>query len=146
MPLFSNLYSFMQRIIESFKKHTFMHTLGAELISAKEGEVIIEISFRDDLVQQHGFLHAGVVTTVVDTACGYAALTQMPEGAEVVTVEFKVNFMAPAVGEKFVAKGSVVRAGKTLTVTQGDVYAYSSETKKEKHIATMQATMFCVLG
>ena len=123
-----------------------MHTLGAELVSATEGEVIIEIPYRDDLLQQHGFLHAGVVTTVIDTACGYAALTQMPEGSEVVTVEFKINFMAPAVGDRFIAKASVVRAGKTLTITQGDVYAYSNDTQKEKHIATMQATMFCVSG
>lgn len=136
----------MQRITESFEKHAFMHTLGAKLTNVESGEVVIEIPFRDDLVQQHGFLHAGVVTTVVDTACGYAALTQMPEGAEVVTVEFKVNFMAPAVGDLFVAKGSVVRAGKTLTVTQGDVYAITNNAKKQKHIATMQATMFAVVA
>lgn len=120
--------------------------MGAELIHVAEGEVDITLPYRKDLSQQHGFLHAGAVTTIIDTACGYAALTQMPEGSEVVTVEFKVNFMAPAVGDIFVAKARVIRAGKTLTVTQGDVYAITNETKKEKHIATMQATMFCVTG
>ncbi|MEM9774446.1 MAG: PaaI family thioesterase [Chloroflexota bacterium] len=134
----------MQQILDSFAKHKFMHTLGATLTHVSAGEVVIEMPFRDDLVQQHGFMHAGAITTIVDTACGYAALTQMPEGSEVVTVEFKVNFMSPAIGENFVAKASVVRAGKTLTVTQGDVYAISENGAKEKHIATMQATMFCV--
>ena len=85
-----------------------------------------------------------MITTVVDTACGFAAQTQMPIDSDVVTVEFKVNFMSPAIGDSFVAKGRVVRAGRTLTVTQGDVYAINNAKGTEKHIATMQATMFRV--
>ena len=134
----------MQRITEGFNNQTTMHTLGAKLTHVAEGEVDIEIPFNKDFCQQAGFMHAGVITTIVDTACGFAALSMMPENSDVVTVEFKVNFMSPAVGDRFVGKGRVVRAGKTLTVTQGDVYAIHDLDGKEKHIATMQATMFRV--
>lgn len=121
-----------------------MLTFGAMLVHVAEGEVDIEIPFNKDFCQQAGFMHAGVITTIVDTACGFAALTLMPENSDVVTVEFKVNFMSPAVGDRFIGKGRVVRAGKTLTVTQGDVYAIDDSKGREKHIATMQATMFRV--
>jgi uncharacterized protein (TIGR00369 family) len=132
----------MQSIIDNFNRQTAMTTIGAKLIHVAAGEVDIELPFRQDLCQQAGFIHAGVITTVIDTACGFAAQTLMPAGSDVVTVEFKVNFMSPAVGERFVGRGRVVRAGRTLTVTQGDVYAITEEAGSEKHIATMQATMF----
>lgn len=123
----------------SFAKQTFLKTIGAELIGVSAGEVEIELPFRSDLCQQHGFLHAGVVTSIVDTACGYAALSLMPEGSEVLSVEFKINFLSPAVGEKFLARGKVVKAGKTLTVVNGE--AVAKNRGNEKLIATMLATM-----
>lgn len=123
----------------SFAKQTFLKTIGAELIGVGEGEVEIELPFRSDLCQQHGFLHAGVVTSIVDTACGYAALSLMPEGSEVLSVEFKINFLSPAVGEKFLARGRVVKAGKTLTFVNGEVVAKNGG--NEKLIAAMLATM-----
>ena len=91
------------------------------------------------LSQQHGFLHAGVVVAALDTACGYAALTLMPDDAEVLTVELKVNLLAPATGERIVAEGEVVRAGGTLTVCRGD--AYAEQGSERAHVATMLATM-----
>lgn len=135
----------MQTVIDNFNRQTAMITIGAKLVHVAAGEVDIELPFRPDLCQQAGFLHAGMITTVIDTACGLAAQTLMPENSDVVTVEFKVNFMSPAVGDRFIAKGRVVRAGKTLTVTQGDVYAMHDQEGSEKHIATMQATMFRVV-
>lgn len=123
----------------SFAKQTFLKTIGAELIGVSTGEVEIELPFRSDLCQQHGFLHAGVVTSIVDTACGYAALSMMPEGSEVLSVEFKINLLSPAVGEKFLARGKVVKAGKTLTFVNGEVMAKNGGS--EKLIATMSATM-----
>lgn len=134
----------MQRITEGFNNQTTMHTFGAKLVHVAEGEVDIEFPFNKNFCQQAGFMHAGIITTVVDTACGFAALTMMPENSDVVTVEFKINFMSPAIGDRFIGKGRIVRAGKTLTVTQGDVYAIHEEKGSEKHIATMQATMFRV--
>lgn len=133
---------FEERIRRSFEQQTFMHTMGAELTEVAAGTVTIELPFRADLCQQHGFIHAGAITTIIDTACGYAAYTMMPAEAEVLTVEFKTNFMAPAVGERFVARGRVVRSGRTLTITQGDVFAVSDG--QERHIVAMQATMMAV--
>lgn len=117
-----------------------MATLGASLVSVAAGEVVVELSHREDLVQQNGFLHAGVTTAVVDSACGYAALTMMPEGADVLSVEFKVNLLAPAAGSRFRAVGRVVKAGRTLTVCQGEMIALDSG----KTVALMTATMIVV--
>ena len=101
-----------------------MQTLGASLERVAPGEVELLLPFRDDLTQQHGFLHAGVVTAVIDSACGYAALSLMEPGAAVLSVEFKVNLLAPAQGALFRAVGRVVRAGRTLTVVSGELRAY----------------------
>src|SRR5580765_6249532 len=98
-----------------------MATLGATLVRVDPGEVFIELAFRPELTQQHGFLHAGVVTSVMDSACGYAALSLMDPGVAVLSVEFKVNLLAPARGDLFRATGRVVRAGRTLTVVAGDL-------------------------
>jgi len=131
------------RVRASFEKQEFMGTLGAQLVGVRPGEVIIELPFGGHLTQQHGFLHAGAITTIVDTACGYAALTLMPEGAAVLTVEFKINLMKPAAGSMFRATGKVLRAGKTLTITSGVVDALSDD--KWSTIAAMQATIMTIV-
>ena len=130
------------RVRASFAKQQFMTTLGARLVLVAPGEVRIALSFRDDLTQQHGFLHAGAVTSVVDSACGYAALTLMEPGAAVLAVEFKVNMLAPAAGREFLAIGTVVRAGRTLTVCAGELRSIGDE--RETVIALMQGTMMAV--
>ncbi|NLV44285.1 MAG: PaaI family thioesterase [Candidatus Hydrogenedentes bacterium] len=128
-----------KRIKNSFARQTVMTTIGASITRVKPGEVSVEVPFRSDLTQQHGFFHAGVVTMIVDTACGYAALTCMPVVAAVLTVEYKVNFLSPASGEKLIARGRVLKPGRTLTVCFGEVHALQEG--KEKLVATMLATM-----
>ena len=130
------------RVRASFAKQQFMATLGASMTTVQPGEVSIELPFRADLTQQHGFLHAGVVTSVIDSACGYAALTLMPPDRAVLSVEFKVNLIAPAQGAAFRARGRVVRAGRTLTVCTGDLRVVGSDSV----VAMMQATMMAVEG
>ena len=127
------------RIAASFEKQGLMATLGAELLSAQEGEVQIGLPFSLNLSQQQGFVHAGAITSIVDSACGYAALTKAPPGHEVVTAEFKLNLLRPAIGERFVAIGKVVNAGKMLTVCTGEVLAYKDGATKV--VALMQATI-----
>lgn len=131
------------RVRASFEKQKFMGTLGARLAEVRPGEVIIELPFGNHLTQQHGFLHAGAVTTIIDTACGYAALTLMPEGAAVLTVEFKINLMKPAAGSMFRATGKVIRAGRTLTISSGVVDALDHG--KWSTIAAMQATIMTIV-
>jgi uncharacterized protein (TIGR00369 family) len=106
------------------------------------GEVEIRLPFREDLTQQHGFLHAGALTTIADSACGYAALTLMPAGTAVLTAEFKVNLLAPGEGEAVVARGRVLKAGRTLTVCSADVFAVRGG--EEKLVVTMLATIMTV--
>lgn len=130
---------FERRVRESFARQTALATFGATLDRVAPGEVVIAMPYRADLAQQHGFIHAGVITTIVDSACGYAALTLMPAEAEVLTVEYKVNFMAPAQGERFIARGRVLKPGKTLSVCFGEVSAVKDG--HEKLIVTMLATM-----
>jgi uncharacterized protein (TIGR00369 family) len=127
------------RVRASFGRQRMMQTLGAELTAVRPGEVEIVLPFSDDLTQQHGFLHAAAVTAIVDSACGYAAFTLMPPDVEVLSVEFKVNLLAPAVGERFVAVGRVLRAGRTITVCNGEVHAEDGASRKL--ICAMQATM-----
>ena len=126
-------------IRESFNRQTIMATIGATLESIGKGRAVIALPYAKHICQQHGFLHAGVVTTIVDSACGYAAFSTMPENSSVLTVEFKVNLMAPAKGDRFVAEGRVIKAGRTLTVTQGEVIAYEGD--KASTIAIITATM-----
>jgi uncharacterized protein (TIGR00369 family) len=130
-----------QRISSSFERQGLMATLGAELELVKEGEVHIALPFSRHLSQQHGFVHAGAITSIVDSACGYAALTQAPAGCEVVTAEFKINLMRPALGERFLAIGKVQSAGKLLTVCTGEVRAYAGTPGTHKLVALMQATI-----
>ncbi|MDN5284632.1 MAG: PaaI family thioesterase [Mucilaginibacter sp.] len=129
-----------ERIKQSFNNQGLMHTLNAQLVEVKKGQVKISCEFSDALTQQHGFFHAGVATSIADSACGYAALTMMPENVEVLTVEFKVNFLKPAQTSKLIAIGKVLQAGKTLTVCEGNVY----DSNEEKLIARMIATMISV--
>jgi uncharacterized protein (TIGR00369 family) len=131
-----------RRVRATFDRQPVMATLGASLLRVAPGEVEIALPFRADLTQQHGFLHAGVVTAVVDTACGAAALSLMPPGAGVLTVEYKVNLLAPAAGDRFVARARVAKPGRTLTVCAGDVYA--ERDGRETPVATMLATMMTV--
>lgn len=130
---------FESRVRESFARQRVMGLMGARLSRVGPGEVAIALPFREDLTQQNGYLHAGVITTIADSACGYAAHTLMPAGSEVLSVEFKVNLLRPAAGEEFVAEAKVVKAGRTLTVTRCDVYARAAGDSVV--VATMLATM-----
>jgi uncharacterized protein (TIGR00369 family) len=133
-----------ERIRASFERQRFMATLGARLTRVADGEVDIELPVRDELTQQHGFLHAGALATVADSACGYAALTKMPAGAAVLSIEFKINMLAPAAGERVIARARVIRPGRTISVCACDVVAVGGE--REKLVATMVGTMMTVEG
>ncbi len=133
---------FEARVRASFARQRVMETFGARLVRVAPGEVEIALDFREELTQQHGYLHAGVSAALADTACGYAALTLTEAGAEVLSVEFKLNLLAPAAGEGFVARARVVRAGRNLTVCAGDLFALKGG--DEKLVATMLATMMTV--
>ena len=115
-----------------------MSTIGAEMVSVGRGSVEIRFPFSTRLTQQNGFVHAGAVTSIMDSACGYAALSVAPEAADVLSVEFKVNLLAPGAGESFIARASVKRAGKRLTVCTADAFAVRAG---EEKLATMLATM-----
>jgi len=121
-----------------------MATLGASLEFVDEGEVRIALPFSSHISQQHGYVHAGAITSVVDSACGYAALTKAPAGCEVVSVEFKINLLRPALGKRFLAIGRVVNAGRTLTVCAGELHAFAADNSGYKVVALMQATMMSV--
>jgi uncharacterized protein (TIGR00369 family) len=137
--------SFASDIAQSFANQSIMKLVGARLSLVEPGIVEITLPYRADLTQQHGYLHAGVITTIADSACGYAAYSLMPAGSEVLSVEFKVNMLRPAQGETFVARAEVIKAGRTLTVVRGDVFGISG---KEERIlvATMLGTMICLSG
>jgi uncharacterized protein (TIGR00369 family) len=124
---------------ESFSRQGFMRTLGAEISVLDHGQVEIRVGYRPTLTQQNGFIHAGVLTSMLDSACGYAAMSVGPEKHDVLSVEFKVNLLAPAKGERFVARAAVKRAGKNLTVCTADAFAIQNG--QEKVVATMLATM-----
>ena len=132
-----------RRVRESFERQRAMETLGMRLLRVAPGEVEIGLGFREDLTQQHGYLHAGIVAAAVDTACGYAALTLTEAGAEVLSIEFKLNLLSPAAGESFVARARVVRAGRNITVCAGDLFALRGG-GEEKPVAAMLATMMKV--
>lgn len=144
MPFEPQDPDFEARVRESFRRQRVMETLGARLVRVAAGEVEVEMPFREELTQQHGFLHAGVVTTVLDSACGYAAFSLMPADAAVLSIEFKTNLLAPARGDRLLARGRVVRAGRNVTVCQADGVMVSAE--GERHVATMLATMMTVRG
>lgn len=132
------------RVQASFARQRFMALMGAFMTRVTPGEVDIELPFDPGLTQQHGFVHGGAVASVLDAACGYAASTLMPADVGVLTVEFKINFLAPAAGERFRFTGRVRRAGRTVTFVDGDAIAIADG--RARTIATMQATMMAVRG
>ena len=133
---------FDARVKASFDRQAFMNTLGARLVSVEPGRAVLEMPFDERLGQQHGFHHAGATTSVLDSACGYAAYSLMDSDKSVVTVEFKVNLLAPAKGERFRFEEQVVRPGRTLTVCEGRAFAITGGT--EKLVATMSATLMAI--
>ena len=136
--------SYESRVRASFARQRAMNTIGARLVRVEPGEVELELPFREDLTQQHGFLHAGIVTTLVDSACGYAALSLMDAESAVLSVEYKVNLLAPAVGERVRAIGRVIKPGRTLLVCTGEVIAVTGGA--ESVVTMMQGTMMAVRG
>jgi uncharacterized protein (TIGR00369 family) len=134
--------AYESRVRESFAKQTVMATIGTTLTRVAPGEVEIELPNRPALAQQHGFLHAGILATILDSAAGYAAFSLMPADAAVLSVEFKINLLAPAAGDRFVARGRVVRPGRNIYVCQADAFAIEGD--GEKHVATLVGTMMCV--
>jgi uncharacterized protein (TIGR00369 family) len=133
------------RVRASFARQAMMATIGAELTSVTPGIIEIEMPFSPALTQQHGFLHAGVISTALDAACGYAAFSLMPENAGVLTIEFKVNLLAPGKGERFLFRGAVTKPGRTIIVADGQAYAFGTN-GEAKLIATMTGTMMTVTG
>ena len=136
--------AFESRVRTSFAKQRLMRTIGAEIDEVSAGRVVLRLPFRDDLTQQHGFLHAGTIAAIADSACGYAALTLMPADAAVLSIEFKVNMLAPAKGDAIVARAHVIRSGRTIVVCRADVYALNGA--DEKLVAAMQGPMAVATG
>ncbi len=135
--------SFADDVERSFAKQPIMNLIGARLTLVEPGVVQITLPYRADLTQQHGYIHAGIVTTIADSACGYAAFSLMPEGSEVLSVEFKINLLRPARGVTFVARAEVIKSGRTLSVVQADVFNINEEGNRNLS-ASMQATIMCL--
>jgi uncharacterized protein (TIGR00369 family) len=136
---------FEERVRSSFERQSAMRTIGAELTLVRPGTIEIEMPYSSALTQQHGFLHAGVISTALDAACGYAAYSLMPPHAAVLTIEFKVNLLAPGKGERFLFRGSVTKPGRTIIVADGQAYGIGSD-GAAKLIATMTGTMMTIVG
>ena len=144
-PLVAADPGFRQRVHDSFARQGVMHTLGATLEVADAGRVVIVMAHKPELTQQHGFVHAGIVATGLDSACGYAAFSLMPADAAVLTIEFKVNLLAPARGPWFRFEGLVVKAGRTISVAEGKAWQHEAG-GSETLCATMTATIMTVQG
>ncbi|WP_067538403.1 PaaI family thioesterase [Nocardia crassostreae] len=129
------------RLRASIARQTLLTTLGIGIASLAPGRVVLELPFRADLCQQNGFVHAGALTTLADSACGYAAMSLQPLDHDILTVEFKVNLMSPAVGDRFQAIATVIRSGRTLTICQAEV---TSDTTDSRPMALMQATLMAI--
>ncbi len=136
--------AFRARIQASFEKQGLMSTLGASIVRISPGAVEIALPASPSVSQQHGFIHAGAVAAVADTAAGYAALSLMPPRVGVLTTEFKINLVAPATGDRILARGRVVKAGRTLTLAQTEVVAESAG--EEKLVALLTATLMAIEG
>ncbi len=130
---------FEAEIRGSFASQTFMQSIGAKLSSVSAGSVEILLPFREDLLQHHGYLHGAVIAAVVDTACGYSAQSLMPPDSTVLTVEYKINFLRPAKGDRIIARGRVLRPGRNLTVCYGEALTVANGS--EDTVATLTATM-----
>ncbi|MEG1101554.1 MAG: PaaI family thioesterase [Comamonas sp.] len=134
----------LQRLRESFVLQGAMATLGAQLTHVAPGEVDISFGWAPELTQQHGFIHAGMLSAALDSACGYAGFSLMPANAGVLTIEFKINLLAPAKGQRFRCEGRVLKPGRTIVVAEGRAYAINDG--QEKLCATMQCTLMAVQG
>lgn len=133
---------FASRVRESFARQRVMQTIGAALTLVQPGAVEIELPYREDLTQQHGFIHAGILASVLDSACGYAAFSLMPADAAVLSIEFKVNLLSPAKGDLIRVRAEVKRAGRNVTVCTADAWAIDGV--ESKVVATMLGTMMCL--
>jgi uncharacterized protein (TIGR00369 family) len=130
----------IEEVKKNFEKQGFMKTLGAKVILIEKGLVKIECALKEELAQQNGFFHAGVITSIADSACGYAALTTMPEGSDVLSVEFKTNLLRAAKAEKIIATGKVIKSGRNLVFCEARI----TDEKEEILFATLQGTMICI--
>ncbi|EIE52395.1 MULTISPECIES: PaaI family thioesterase [Salipiger] len=135
---------FDARVRDSFDLQKVMHTLGIGIADLTPGHIVLEMAHSDALTQQHGFLHAGIVSTALDSACGYAAFSLMPADAAVLTVEFKINLLNPADGQRFRFVADVVKPGRTLTICEARAYALKGQ--DEKLVATMTGTLMALVG
>ena len=131
------------RVTQSFAEQAIMQTIGAELAEVSPGQVVIELPYDRRLTQQDGFLHAGISSTIVDSACGYAAFSLMPAEARVLTIEFKINLLAPAAGERFRAIGTVRKPGRQVFVAEGELIALSGD--EQRTVASMTGTLMAVM-
>ncbi|MCX7176155.1 MAG: PaaI family thioesterase [Proteobacteria bacterium] len=134
----------LEKVRDSFARQKVMALIGAELVDVQPGRCEIHLPFRADLTQQNAYFHAGIVATVVDSAGGYAGFSLMPAGSDVLTVEYKLNLLAPGDGELLVAVGEVVKPGRNLVITRGEVYAIKNG--RSIHCATMQQTLMTMRG
>jgi len=135
---------FARRVQQSFARQGLMKHLGAKMVFVELGGVEIRVAFRPELTQQHDYFHAGVTGAIADSACGYAAYTLMSADSSVLTVEYKMNLLAPADGEELIARARVVRSGKTLKICAADVFVRKGGA--ESHCATMLSTVMCMAG
>jgi uncharacterized protein (TIGR00369 family) len=135
---------YAHRVRASFERQAAMKTIGASVAQIEPGRVVIELPYSPALTQQHGFLHAGMVATALDSACGYAAFTLMPADAGILTIEYKINLVAPGKGQRFRMEGTVIKPGRTITLVEGRAFALDEG--KEKLIATMTATEMTITG
>jgi uncharacterized protein (TIGR00369 family) len=135
-----------RRVRDSFARQAAMATLGATLETIAPGHVVIGMAHRVELTQQHGFLHAGMLAAALDSACGYAAFSLMPPDAGVLTIEFKINLLAPAKGPRFRFEGRVIKPGRTISVVDGRAFQLDAGGAEPKLIATMSATVMTVAG
>ena len=136
--------SYKQRVRSSFERQQAMKTIGAFLALVEPGRVVVELPYSQALTQQHGFMHAGMIAAALDSACGYAAFSLMSADAGVLTIEYKINLVAPGKGQLFRMEGEVIKPGRTITVVEGRAYAIDDG--KDKLIATMTATEMTIVG
>ena len=142
-PKFEPKYpDYQAKVKKSFADQAVMKTIGATIEAIGAGEIEIEFPYQSSLTQQNGFIHAGIVSTVLDSACGYAAFSLMPEDASVLTIEFKINLLSPAKGDRFRGYGKVKKAGRTISVAEAELYAFSDQGKKL--VATMVGTLMAI--
>src|SRR6202023_26123 len=144
MPFLPKDPNYDERVRSSFARQRVMQTLGVEIVRLAPGEIELAMPYDAAYAQQHGFMHAGIITTALDSACGYAAFSLMPAEAAVLTVEFKTNLLAPAKGERFIFRGHVVKPGRTLTICEARALAL--EGQEEKLVATMTGTLMAITG